>query len=347
MSDSSISVLANDTSTTYSEFEVHTTVYDPVAQNYAASSASVLPILIGIGVAILIVLTAILAITLVLLYLRKSTKRKAKSDYDNSYSTLCRGDTQQLQSHSQQVPSDLYDQIHLSPSTGQAEVISNAEIENINSLSSHQTDYLPNTDKDQSGQNNVSISEQPTYAAVKKKQKKNKLMKGKKSEQNQNSAAEEKVMLCSLTATDKTDMQKNHDQDEATPTTTESQEALYTAAKKKPNDIRADNEEKVPFPPPHSVEELYTTVSKNVKGSAIEEEEGAPQIPPQTVEDLYTVVMKKPKNDPVTDNDTEAVPPIPPHTIEELYTAVQKGSCTAKNEEEAPPIPPHTVEDCC
>ena len=57
--------------------------------------------------------------------------------------------------------------------------------------------------------------------------------------------------------------------------------------------------------------------------------------------------MKKPKNDPVTDNDTEAVPPIPPHTIEELHTAVQKGSCTAKNEEEAPPIPPHTVEDCC
>ena len=144
------------------------TTYDSVIQNYAMNSASVLPVLIGIGVAILIVLTAIVVITLVLLYLRKSTKPTAKSDYDNSYSTLCRGDTQQLQSHSQQTPTDLYDQIYLSPSTGQAEVISNAEIENINSLSLHHTDNLPNTEKEQSRQSNVSVSEQPTYAAVKK-----------------------------------------------------------------------------------------------------------------------------------------------------------------------------------
>ena len=265
----------------------------------------------------LIVLVLIVVTALVLLYLRKSIKPKAKSDYDNSCLTLCRGDTQQLQSYSQQAPSDLYDQIHLSPSTGQAEVISNAEIKNINSLPSHRTDNLPNTHKEQSRQSNVSVSEQPTYAAVKKKQKKNKLMKGKKSEQNQNSAAEEKIMLCSLTATDKTDVQKNHDQDEATQTTTGSPEALYTAFKKKPNNNRADNEEKVPPPPPHSVEELYNAVNKNVKGSTMEKEEGVPQIPPHTVEELYTAVMKKPKNDPVTDNDIEAVPPIPPHTVED------------------------------
>ena len=148
--------------------------------------------------------------------------------------------------------------------------------------------------------------------------------------------AEEKVMLCSLTA-----------MDQDTPTTTESQEALYTAIKKKPNNNRADNEVKITPPSPHSVEELYTAVKKNVKGSTMEKEEGAPQIQPHTVKELDIAVMKKPKKDPITDNDIEAVPPIPPHTIEELYMAVQKGSCTAKNEEEAPPIPPHRVEDCC
>ena len=200
-------------------------------------------------------------------------------------------------------------------------------------------------------QNKVSISEQPTYAAVKKK---NKLMKRKKSGQNQNSAAEEKgekVKLCSLTATDKLDIkreQKNHDQiqhKEATffVNTTESSEALYTAVKKKPKDKKADNKVKVPSPS-HSVEELYTAVKKNVKGSDTKEEEGAPQLLPHTVEDLYTAVMKKPKNDPTTDNP-KAAPPIPPHTIEELYMAIQKGN-TRKDEEEAPPIPPHTVEDC-
>ena len=126
-------------------------------------------------------------------------------------------------------------------------------------------------------QDKVSTSEQPTYAAVKKK---NKFIKGKKSGQNQNSTAEEKgekVELCNLTASDKIDIeqdQKNHDQIKqkgAIPMfvhTTESPEALYIAVKKKPTNTRADKEEKKPSPPPHSVEELYTAVKKNVKGGA-------------------------------------------------------------------------------
>ena len=282
-----------------------------------------------------------------ILYLRKSTKHK--QDDEHSYSTLSRDNTQQTESLS--APTNIYDQIQLSPFTGQEEIIAKAEIENINTytLSSHQI-IPPIVDIEQCNkateQDSVSTSEQPMYAAVKKKQKKNKLMKEKKSEQTQSSAAEEKVMLCSLTATGKTDMQKNHDQEKATPTTTELPEALYTAVKKKPKDNTTDNEDKVPPPPPHSVEELYTAVKKNIKGSAIEEEEGAPQLPPHTVEDLYTAVMKEPSNDP-SDYDTETAPPIPPHTIEEMYTAVQirpKGSIM-EDKEAAPPIPPHTVED--
>ena len=316
----------------------------PGETNGEASKVEIVAVVIGIILVILIVLTSIAVIALIL-HLRKSIQHK--QDDDHSYSTLSRENTQRTESLN--VSTNLYDQIQLSPSTGQAEIISKAEIENINTLSSHQT-VPPIVDSEQCNktteQGSVSMSEQPTYAAVKKKQKMNKLIKGKES--GQHAAAVEKngvkFVLCSYPATDERDI-KQKDQIEVTPTsvhTTESPEALYTAVKKKPKYNTADNEEKVPPPPLHSVEELYTAVKRNAKGGTTEE--GIPQIPPHTVEDLYTAVTKKPKNDP-TDYDTEAAPPIPPHTVEELYAAVQKGS-TAKNEQEAPPIPPHTVEDC-
>ena len=259
-----------------------------------------------------------------ILHLRKSTQSKQNDDH--SYSTLSRVAPQQTESLN--APTNLYDQIQLSPSTGQAEIISKAEIENINTytLSSHQT-VPPIVDIEQCNkateQGSVSTSEQPMYAAVKKKQKNNKLIKGKESGQHAAAVEKnrEKFMLCSYPTTDETDIEQKDQikQTEVTPTsvrTTESPEVLYTAVKKKPKDNTADNKEKIlPPPPPHSVEELYTTVKKNAKGGTTEEE-GAPQIPPHTIEELYTAVTKKPKNDP-TEYDTEAAPPIPPHTIED------------------------------
>ena len=312
-------VLANGTNTRVSNSLVTKTY--PSLQNNAVNSVSTVMILIGIGAAILIVLITIVVIILVLLYVRKSTQPKPKSDNDSPYSTLHRGDAQQLQPQSLQAPTDLYAQIQLSPSTGQAEVISKNEAENTNSFLPHQNEPSPNIDTEQckvpvvKEQSTVSTSEQPTYVAVKKKQKKSKLMKGKKSGQAQNNANEEQgdeVPQCSHTAADKTDIiQENQiKQGEAVLTslhTVESPEALYTAVKKKPKD---------------NVTETHT------------------------IEDLYTAVMKKPKDDP-TDSDIEAAPPLPPHTVEELYTAVQKkpkGSAM-EDEEDAPPIPPHTVED--
>ena len=285
------------------------------AQNNTMNVAPVVTILIGIGVAIPIVLLVIVVIvTLVLLYLRKSSQPKSKSGYDDSYSTLCRGETQQLQPPSQQPPldTDLYDQIQLSPSTGQSEMISTTEIENINIPSSQQPSASPNTNTDPgnkiSGENNVSTSEQPTYVAVKKKQKKNKHLKGKNFPKNASSSEKnkEEIMLHSAIKV------------KTTPTsvdTMESLEALYSVVQKKPK-VDRDKEEKVPPPPPYSVEELYTAVRKNAKGSAMEEEDGAPQIPPHTIEDLYTAVMKKPEGDSI-ESGTDGAPPIPPHTVDD------------------------------
>ena len=327
-----------------------TTTYSSI-QNNVLNSVSIVIILIGIGAAILIVFTIIIVITLVLLYIRKSTQPTPKSDYDGQYSTLCRGDTQQLQPQLLQAPTDLYDQIQLSPSTGQTEVISKSEAENTNSLLPHQNDPSLYIDIEQS---TVSTSEQPTYAAVKKKQKKSKLMKGKKLGQNQNNAAEksgEEVSQRSLDEADKTDIKQEDQikQGDTTPTTShtaESPEALYTAVKKKPKDNATENEETISSTPPHMVEELYTAVKIKHKGNAMGDKERAPPILLNTVEDLYTAVMKKPKDDP-TDSDTEAAPPLPPHTVEELYTAVQKKpkGTAMEDEEVAPPIPPHTMED--
>ena len=301
---------------TYGELDLNNTAIG--AQNNVMNVAPVVTILIGIGVAIPIVLLVIIVVvTLVLLYLRKSIQPKSKSGYDDSYSTLRRGDNQQLQPHSQQPPidTDLYDQIQLSPSTGQSEMVSTTEIENINIPSSQQPSASPNTDTDQgnkiSGQDNVSTSEQPTYAAVKKKQKKNKHLKGKNFPKKASSSEKnkEEIMLHSAIKVKKR---------EITPTsvdTTESLEALYSVVQKK-SKVDRDKEEKVPPPPPYSVEELYTAVRKNVKGSAMEEEDGAPQIPPHTIEDLYTAVMKKPKGDS-TDTGTDGAPPIPPYTVDD------------------------------
>ena len=333
----SIEVLISPITTTNNSAESIEVDYDNVE---TTSEVVTVAIVLGIIIPILLVLASIVVITLVL-HLRKSTG--FKQDDDHSYSTLNRENPQQAQPQSSNV--GLYDQIQLSPFTGQTEVIPNAEIERISTLSSHDTDNSPSSEKQHSGQSNVSTCEQPTYSVVKKS-------KGKKPRKHWNSAAKQKEeALCPFTSTTKTDIkqvQKNHDQKKlqrevtlSSSHTTESPEALYTAVKKKP---KADKEEKVPPPPPHSVEELYTAVKKkNVKGSAMKE--GTSHIPQHRVEDLYSAVIEKPKfnNNPATD-DVEASPLIPPYTVEELYTAVQKGSAT-KGEEEVPPIPPYTVED--
>ena len=91
-------------------------------------------IIIGVVVSTLIVLTTIATIALVL-FVKKVSQQK--TECDNSYSTLSRGPTQQLQPQSLHTPNDLYDHIQLSPSTGQAEFISKTETDNANNPSPH------------------------------------------------------------------------------------------------------------------------------------------------------------------------------------------------------------------
>ena len=132
-----------------------------------ANSTPVVTVFIGIGMAILIALTAIaiVVITLVLLYSRKSSQPKPNLTtmiHTQHYAE------ERLNSYSQTHSNLLY--IQMSPSTGQSEMVST---EKINIPSSQQTSVSSNTDTDQgnkiSEQDDVSTSEQPTYAAIKKK----------------------------------------------------------------------------------------------------------------------------------------------------------------------------------
>ena len=84
-------------------------------------------IAIGVSIAILLILSTILIITVVVLvwcYKRRSTKQNLIYT-DSPYSTFSRETGQQIQPQSLQNDSTkLYDQLHLSPSTGQTEFIS-------------------------------------------------------------------------------------------------------------------------------------------------------------------------------------------------------------------------------
>ena len=245
--------------------------------------------------AILIVLITTAVITLVLFW-RKSARQKL---YDDSYSTLSRENAQQRQPQSLQTP-ELYDQIQLSPSTGQAESESINNNSPPPSLDIHpivNTEQLkyPNSDIPQTtAASNFSLhdaqertSEQPTYAVVDKRKKQ---MRGKELVQSVLKKEGHPVPLYDLNAMDQNSFVqkgKANAKETATSHTVDSLEELYTAVKKKAKGNSAEDEEEVPPPPPHTVEELYTAVKKKAKGNSAEDEEEAPPLPPHTVKELY------------------------------------------------------------
>ena len=318
-----------------------------------------------ITISILFLLTIIATLGLII-FLRKLAQRKTDcGDKDNSYSTLCRDSSQQMQSQSLHTSDDLYDQIQLSPSTGQAEFISRNETANTNNRPPHQTEYgiHPSVDKDKpksaklkitastisTQDEDKSTSEQPTYAVVNKK-KKQKTEKESVNCKSQNTAAvSQNEGVTELNAVE----HGSHDQEiqdspdatmQFSSQTTDPPQALYTAVKKKPKERPVEDEIAPPIPP-YTTEELYTAVKKKPQASTAGDDEEAPQIPPHTIEELYTAVQKKPKANATVDE--EEAPPIPAHTVEELYTAVVKKpkASTAEDEEEAPPVPPYTVDE--
>ena len=106
-------------------------------------------IAIGVSTAIRLILSSALIITVVVpiwSYKRRSAKKELYTD--TSYSTLTRESGQQIQPQSvQQEFAQLYDQVHLSPSTGQTEFIPKSESErtNINSPSTTLQNSHPTT----------------------------------------------------------------------------------------------------------------------------------------------------------------------------------------------------------
>ena len=245
-------------------------------------------IIIGIAVPILIVLTTIATIALVLFVRRFSQQI---TECENSYSTLQRGGTQQLQQQSLHTPvDDLYDHIQLSPSTGQAEFISRTETDNTNNHSPHRnqhTIYLSvDTEQPKSVKVQVttasspshekqSTNGQPTYAVVNKN-------KERKNEKEPVHCLPKTSAVTSLSLTKQNSTRNNiHSQPVKNAAKVGqpilcSQEIQQTIIAKQ-----------IPSQTAESLQELYTAVRKKTKESTAQNEEEPPPIPPQGVEQLY------------------------------------------------------------
>ena len=290
---------------------------------------------IGVSIAILLILSIILIITVVVLiwsYKRRLTKRNT----DSSYSVLSRGTRQQIQPQSiQQDSAELYDQIHLSPSTGQTEFFPKPQSENINNppYNSHPTHCHTENSGTSASAASQKNSPQATYAVIDKNKKKMKKHDTKHTADEKKGTHDSPYTQTVLSNSADTEPHAGGKGD-PTKRRQKSLDDMYASDhihQEKVSDELESN-------PPPSVEELYTAVRKKSKGGVPVNESVS-----QVAEDLYTTVMKKPKKKSVND---EAVPSILPHTIEELYITVHrkpKGN-TMEDEEEAPPIPPHTVE---
>ena len=264
---------------------------------------------------------------------KKFGQHKLKNvDTDGSYSKCQRGN-QQIQPQSLTASTGIYNQIQLSPLTGQVEFIAT---KNVNKRSTQ------NAHKSYSGVDKglLKLTSQPPYADTKKKNGNKTWVRENESKQMDASAENDSHIASSNTvnkqrnrSTQKTDAHKGtyavvHKKQKTgktnankTPISSPSRigvEELYTAVKKKPKIRATKNEEEAPPVPPHTVEQLYTAVQKKTKDNMIHGK-AAPQIPTHAVKQLYTTVRKKPKDREMQD---EAAPPIPPHTGEELYTAV-------------------------
>jgi hypothetical protein len=275
-------------------------------------------IAIGVSTVTLLMLSSALIIIIAVVVIRNYRRRSAKQqiDTDASYSTLNRGSGIQVQPQStQQNSNEVYDQIQLSPSTGQTECIPKPQSENTNNPLYNSHPIHLDTENSVTNASAASQKNSPTatYAAIDISNKK----KAKKDDTKHTDAVKYTPTSKGVYTVEGKDNSAKMNLGD-----------MYAPDRQYQGRVNSEHESD----PPHSVEELYTAVKKKPKGSSVPVNEPVP-------EDLYTAVMKKPKD--------EAVPPIPSHTVEELYTAVHKKPVgnTMEDEEEAPPIPPHTVDD--
>ena len=218
-------------------------------------------LLAGVIVTALTVVVGISVLVVLLLLWQKKRIQKSKMNcnlgrQDGLYSTLDRGTKQQTQPHSWDASTELYDQIQLSPSTGQSEPIhSDTENDKVNNVVSSTQLDCHNIENPHKMEAEKSNSEFATYAVVDKRKKTKSGSKKEETSESHDSALENCV-----TSNSKTSIEA------AVPVESEKNENL---------------------------EEMYAVIQKKPKKC---EEEIAPPVPSHTTESLYTAVQKKPKH---------------------------------------------------
>ena len=217
-----------------------------------------------LGALVLVVVTfSIVTLSLILWYHKRRT-HKSEIDPNSgstreaaSYSTLERGMRQQIQPQASN-SIELYDQIHLSPSTGQTELISKTESETAEGINTPLSNVYSSIDMENSqpissSETEKSKPEDATYAVVDKKKKKKKFKGASDDNANRNDSINEEN---------------------------------FKIKEKRKKEVKSQEQS--------SLEDMYAVVHKNPKKSK-EQEETPPPISASTVESLYTAVQKKPQ----------------------------------------------------
>ena len=206
-----------------------------------------------VGILLLILITSLIIILSLIVWYRKRRTRKLEIDpnsgsmrEDASYSILERGRRQQIQPQDSN-STELYDQIHLSPSTGQTELISKTESEIARNISVPQSNIYSNVDMENQAESQPISSCEPekntledaTYAVVNKKKKKKKSKGASHDNANKKEKIEKEVKV----------------QEQP------SLEEMYAVVQKKPKKSKEQGETPPPIPA-STVESLYTAVQK-------------------------------------------------------------------------------------
>ena len=214
---------------------------------------------------LVVVIPLIVTLSLILWYHKRKTYKSetdpnsASMREDASYSTLERGTRQQIQPQASK-SIELYDQIYLSPSTGQTELISNIESETSEGISIPLSNVYSSVDIENSqpitsSETEKSKPEDATYAVVNKKKKKKKSTEASDDNANKNDSTDEED---------------------------------FKTKEKREEQVKAQEQ--------LSLEDMYAVVHKKPKKSEDQEDsETPPPIPASTVELLYTAVQKKPQ----------------------------------------------------
>ena len=202
-----------------------------------------------VGALLLVVVTSLITILSLILWRHKRRAHKSEVDPNStgsmreyaSYSILERGTRQQIQPQGSN-STELYEQIHLSPSTGQTELISKTESETAEGINTTTPNVYSNIDAENFqpiSNSEESKIEDATYAVVDKKKKKKKSKAASDDNTNQKEKREEEVKVQEQPSLDD----------------------MYAIVHKKPKKSEEQGETPPPIPA-STVESLYTAVQK-------------------------------------------------------------------------------------